>query len=157
MARLCLLWLWLMNFKLNSIPLELCWKCYGKHKTGKRFMEIECHTFYRSTKKIIEHKGNRGKKTYLKLCKWNASLSRECFCNCSCFQSFLTRERDRDLWKGKCFPFFIQRKTLSFDKTVFFCLLELSFHWLFFSNVAKHGKVRKMNSKNLFFLKQTRR
>jgi hypothetical protein len=25
-------------------------------------MEMECHTFYRSTKKIIEHKGNRGKK-----------------------------------------------------------------------------------------------
>jgi hypothetical protein len=25
-------------------------------------MEMECHTFYRSTKKIKEHKGNRGKK-----------------------------------------------------------------------------------------------
>jgi hypothetical protein len=39
---------------------------------------------------------------------------------------------------------------------VFFCWLELSFHWLLFSNVTKHRKVRKMNSRNLFSLKQTR-
>jgi hypothetical protein len=60
-------------------------------------MEMECHTFYRSTKRIIEHKGNRGKKipeiVQAKCfnCPENASV------NCSCFQSVLTRERDRDL------------------------------------------------------------
>jgi hypothetical protein len=55
----------------------------------------------------------------------------------------------------KCFPFFIRRKTLSFDKVAFLVWPELNFLWLVFHIVTKHGKIRKVNSRNLFSWKQT--
>jgi len=82
-------------------------------------------------------------------------LSGECFCNCFCFQTFLTRERAL-LKKGKCFPFFIRRKTLSFNKTTLKCWSEFSFLWLFSYIAAKHGKTRKVNSRNSLSCNQTR-
>jgi hypothetical protein len=76
----------------------------------------------------------------------------------------LERQRETGIWedvvfyvkKGKCFPFLIKRKTLSCDESYFFFLPELTFLWLTFCMVTKHGKMRKMVFRNLFSWKQIR-
>ena len=57
--------------------------------------------------------------------------------------------------KGKCFPLFIKRKTLSSTKVSFLFWPELNFRWLVFHIGVKHWKLRKTNSRNSFSLKQT--
>jgi len=53
----------------------------------------------------------------------------------------------RFLSKGKHFPLL---------KLCFLCWPELSFRWLVFHVVAKHGKTRKVNSRNSLSCNQTR-
>jgi len=68
-------------------------------------MEMECHTFYRSTKKIKEHKGNRGKKI-------PEIVQAKCF-NCPENASVIVPASNR-FWRERDRSWFVKRKVFSF-------------------------------------------
>jgi hypothetical protein len=58
--------------------------------------------------------------------------------------------------KESVFRFFSKEKHFPLLMLCFLCWPELSFRWLVFHVVAKHGKTRKVNSRNSLSCNQTR-
>jgi hypothetical protein len=58
--------------------------------------------------------------------------------------------------KESVFRFFSKEKHFPLLKLCFLCWPEFSFRWLFSYSAAKHGKTRKVNSRNSLSCNQTR-